>query len=253
MTSRKLTMADAAVIREDGRSHAKIAKDYGVSRQAISAIKAGLTYNTKARVYPVDSKRPMRRGEIAYLGKHTLMCGDATDPDDVAALMPSGAAPLMLTDPPYSSGGFQTAAQITVYSKGTMSESREMAGDMRSSRGYQILIRNVLELSRPVLACIFTDWRMRVYLWDAVESGGLSARSMIVWDKQYPNMGVGWRNQHELIMVAYGRPGVLPKGGYTGNVIRAARERNIWSQTQKASRRLEPIDGDAPWRLQRSL
>lgn len=56
----------------------------------------------------------------------------------------------------------------------------------------------------PVLvAYIFTDWRMWVYLFDIVESSGLGVKNMIVWNKKSPGMGVGWRTQHELVMFAH--------------------------------------------------
>ncbi len=43
-----------------------------------------------------------RRGEIYRLGSHLLMCGDATNADDVAALAGESKADLWLTDPPYN-------------------------------------------------------------------------------------------------------------------------------------------------------
>ena len=43
-----------------------------------------------------------RAGEIYQLGDHLLMCGDATNPDDVAALMGEAEADLWLSDPPYN-------------------------------------------------------------------------------------------------------------------------------------------------------
>lgn len=42
-----------------------------------------------------------RRGEIYELGRHRLMCGDATDAGDIASLMTGSEAALVLTDPPY--------------------------------------------------------------------------------------------------------------------------------------------------------
>ena len=43
-----------------------------------------------------------KRGDIYQLGAHRLMCGDSTDPADVARLMDGKAADLLLTDPPYN-------------------------------------------------------------------------------------------------------------------------------------------------------
>jgi len=42
------------------------------------------------------------RGDIWQLGRHRLMCGDATDPEDVAALMRGELLDLVITDPPYN-------------------------------------------------------------------------------------------------------------------------------------------------------
>ena len=41
------------------------------------------------------------RGDIWTVGRHKLMCGDATSADDVSALMGDVKANLILTDPPY--------------------------------------------------------------------------------------------------------------------------------------------------------
>ena len=50
------------------------------------------------------------RGDVWTVGRHRLVCGDATNPDDVSLLMNGEKANLVLTDPPYgvsfkSSGG----------------------------------------------------------------------------------------------------------------------------------------------------
>jgi DNA modification methylase len=45
-----------------------------------------------------------RLGEIYELGPHRLVCGDATDPEQVQELMGAEQAALMATDPPYGVG-----------------------------------------------------------------------------------------------------------------------------------------------------
>lgn len=42
------------------------------------------------------------QGDIWCLGRHRLMCGDSTDPDDMKRLMNGQLADLYLTDPPYN-------------------------------------------------------------------------------------------------------------------------------------------------------
>ena len=43
-----------------------------------------------------------KRGEVYSLGSHRLMCGDSTDPGDVAALMAGKKASFVFTDPPWN-------------------------------------------------------------------------------------------------------------------------------------------------------
>lgn len=44
----------------------------------------------------------VERGDIWTVGRHRLVCGDATSADDVATLMDGKRANLVLTDPPYN-------------------------------------------------------------------------------------------------------------------------------------------------------
>jgi DNA modification methylase len=43
-----------------------------------------------------------RKGDIWLLGKHRLMCGDSTNPQDITILMDGKKAQLIVTDPPYN-------------------------------------------------------------------------------------------------------------------------------------------------------
>ena len=51
---------------------------------------------------PAVEENPVsQRGEVYKLGRHRLMCGDSTNPDDVARLMNGKKAHVVVTDPPY--------------------------------------------------------------------------------------------------------------------------------------------------------
>lgn len=52
---------------------------------------------------PVIPEEPKsKQGQIYQLGRHRLMCGDSTNPDDVEKLMDGNLADMLLTDPPYN-------------------------------------------------------------------------------------------------------------------------------------------------------
>lgn len=55
----------------------------------------------------------VQRGDIWTVGRHRLMCGDATSADDVAALMGGKHANLLLTDPPYGVS-FKSSSGLTI-------------------------------------------------------------------------------------------------------------------------------------------
>ena len=55
-------------------------------------------------VPPVPAAPRSKLGELYELGPHRLLCGDATDPDQVRALFADESAALLATDPPYGVG-----------------------------------------------------------------------------------------------------------------------------------------------------
>ena len=50
---------------------------------------------------PAELKTEVQPGDIFELGEHRLMCGDSTNPKDVAKLLAGATVVLVLTDPPY--------------------------------------------------------------------------------------------------------------------------------------------------------
>jgi DNA modification methylase len=61
--------------------------------------KAGLTDPDEV---PEPPEEPyVKPGELWRLGDHRILCGDATNPDDVARLLDGAAPTLLATDPPY--------------------------------------------------------------------------------------------------------------------------------------------------------
>lgn len=194
-----------------------------------------------------------QKGDLWILGRHRVVCGNSTDEDAMRLLLDGKHPEILLTDPPYCSGGFQESGK-SVGSIGTKQsdgnggqKTPTISSDNLSTRGYQTLMRAVLSATDIKVAYIFTDWRMWLYLWDLVEASGLAIRNMIVWNKKTPGMGNGWRAQHELVMFAHRtKPAWDNHKGY-GNVIEATRSGNELHPTQKPVEILEKLLDNTQW------
>ena len=55
----------------------------------------------------------VEKGDVWVVGRHRLVCGDATNPEDVNKLMDGKRANLVLTDPPYNVG-FKSSDGLTI-------------------------------------------------------------------------------------------------------------------------------------------
>jgi DNA modification methylase len=128
-------------------------------------------------------------------GGHRLLCGDSTVATDVERVLGGVKIDMLLTDPPYCSGGFQEAGKAagSVGTRGT----EMIANDTLSTRGYMALMKATIPTLAAGVVYVFTDWRMWINIFDVVESSGYGVRNMIVWDKGTPGMGAGWRMQHD--------------------------------------------------------
>lgn len=134
----------------------------------------------------------------------------------------------VLADPPYSSGGlFRSDRSIdpgikyrgwsqdaTGHSITPAKDYGSFSGDSRDQRSYilwmSLWLSQVWRLAIPTAQCfIFTDWRQIPSTTDALQSGGLTWRGLLVWDK-----GVGrpmkGRFRNHLEYVAWGSHGSMP-------------------------------------------
>lgn len=202
---------------------------------------------------PEPDQTVTQKGDLWILGRHRVVCGSSTNAADMGLLLDGAHPEILLTDPPYCSGGFQESGRSSGsigtkrYDKDGKEIAVTIANDTLSTRGYQSLMREVLQNFDGLVAYIFTDWRMWVYLFDIVETAGLGVKNMLVWNKKSPSMGMGWRTQHELVMFAHRtKPKWDNHKGY-GNVLEATRSGNELHPTQKPVEILEKLLDNTDW------
>ena len=163
---------------------------------------------------------------------------------DCLEILDGGVGPIdsVVTDPPYSSGGFNEAGKAGG-SVGTVAEKRLIQGDTMSSAGYFALMRRVLRGADASGCYVFTDWRMWPFTTEAVELSGYRLRGMLVWNKGHGGMGARWKAQHELI--CWGTRVVSEMGEGLGNVLTVSRSGNRLHPTEKPVELLAALVGNS--------
>lgn len=79
----------------DGLDFWDLQLDWGVGQKEPEVVEDNYT--------PEPPEEPKSKlGQVYQLGRHRLMCGDSTNPDDVEKLMNGELADMLLTDPPYN-------------------------------------------------------------------------------------------------------------------------------------------------------
>lgn len=146
-----------------------------------------------------------RPGQLFHLGPHTLLCGDATKPEDYARLLQGAPADLIFTDPPYN-------MNYHSHKLGGI-ENDNMAEEafIQFCEAFWTRFKEALKEGGAFYVCSGLG-SLSPFLY-ALKKNGLVTGGLIVWVK--PAGGLGWqdyRRQHELVI-----PG--RKKGKTGTPI----------------------------------
>lgn len=111
----------------------------------------------------------------------------------VLAALPDASVDAIVTDPPYSSGGFtradRTASTRTKYVDSDAQHAlKDFEGDNRDQRGYgywmALWLSEALRVVKPGgVALLFTDWRQLPMTSDSLQAGGFVWRGLVPWAK----------------------------------------------------------------------
>lgn len=107
--------------------------------------------------------------------------------------LPDASVDAVITDPPYSSGGFtrgdRTDPTISKYGNGDSGRDlADFAGDNRDQRGFTywcaLWLSECLRVVKPTgVVMLFCDWRQLPATTDAIQAGGWMWRGIIPWSK----------------------------------------------------------------------
>jgi DNA modification methylase len=147
---------------------------------------------------PDANARPIAQlGDIFLLGKHSIICGNSTDPNVLKSLMSEDKARLILTDEPYN-------VPVAGYVTGRAHREFLMASGEMTDAEFGAFNAAWMGASLPHvceggLFGTFIDWRGYPILIAAALELGLAPFNLIVWAKTNAGMGSLYRSQHELL------------------------------------------------------
>ena len=156
----------------------------------------------KADHVPMCPEAPASRaGDIWLLGEHRLVCGDATDPSVIAAVLMGDGVRTVFTDPPYNQ---RVSGHVT---RNPRHDEFVMASGEMSDKDFTLFLAKVWAAIETALvpgglAYLCMDWQHLRHLQDALDATALEPLNLIVWDKQISGMGSFYRSRHELVFLA---------------------------------------------------
>jgi DNA modification methylase len=151
-----------------------------------------------------DSTAPVvtRPADRWRLGRHTVVCGDARDPDSYAQLLQEAKADLVFTDPPYN---LEINGHVSGLGRAKHREFAMASGEMQSDefnaflKGTLLSMRNACRPGAILYVCM--DWRHIQEITTAAHACELELKNVCVWNKTNGGMGSFYRSKHELIFV----------------------------------------------------
>ena len=152
----------------------------------------------------VDDTGPAvtRPGDLWVVGKHRLICGDATDPDVYAGLLGGERAQMVFTDPPYN---VPIDGHVCGLGSVKHREFAMAAGEMSEAEFTRFLATTFGHLAAHAadgaIHFICMDWRHVGEVLAAAQGAYSELKNLCVWAKTNGGMGSLYRSQHELVFV----------------------------------------------------
>ena len=145
----------------------------------------------------------VERGDIWTVGRHRLMCGDATSAEDVAALMDGKKANLIVTDPPYGVS-FKSSGGLTI-------QNDSMKGDEFYTFLYNSFTQMAAHLENGGAAYVFHADTEGLNFRKAFVDAGFHLAGVCIWVKNSLVLGRSdYQWQHEPVLYGFLKNGKHP-------------------------------------------
>lgn len=177
---------------------------------------------------PDDGPAITELGDVWEIGRHRLICGDATEMEVYDRLMLGNKADLVFTDPPYN---VQIAGNVSGLGKHKHGEFAMASGEMTEAQFEHFLRKVFVQLVRVshngAIQYVCMDWRHMREVLGAADGIYTELKNLCVWTKSNGGMGSLYRSQHELVFVF--KSGTKPHINNVGLGKHGRNRTNVWS------------------------
>lgn len=150
---------------------------------------------------PEAPEKPItRRGDLWLLGRHRLMCSDATVESDVLTLMDGRKADMVLTDPPYG-------VSYESESKGLKKDGKSsIINDSLTGQAFQDFLDATFEnyaavTTKKAAFYVFYPSRFHIEFETGMLKAGIEVRAQIIWSKKAASFGFSqYKWKHEPVL-----------------------------------------------------
>ena len=171
-----------------------------------------------------------KQGDLWILGKHRLLCGDATKKEDVERLMDGQKADMVFTDPPYGvdyDGGIQ-------FTKDGVKKGQQKKLKNDDVSIYLDAIPMMAKYSSGAIYTWFAGTKAKD-IYNAIDSIGGDLHALIIWIKNggYGALNANYKQKHEPCL--YWKP-----KGTSLNFCGETTETTIWEIDKDGKNKMHP-------------
>lgn len=151
----------------------------------------------------VPEETTVREGDIYQLGRHRLMCGNATSLSDVQVLTGGAQVDLLLTDPPYNVALGMNETPEEAARRNRRTDGKILVNDSMSDEQFLQFLCDafstaVIELKPGGTFYVWHSDSAGYWFRAAMDSVGLKVRQCLIWEKNSLIMGrQDYQWQHE--------------------------------------------------------
>uniref|UniRef100_A0A6M3L9B4 Putative methyltransferase n=1 Tax=viral metagenome TaxID=1070528 RepID=A0A6M3L9B4_9ZZZZ len=189
----------------------------------------------------VPEKPKTRISDLYRLSEHRLLCGDATNVDDVARLMNGEKADMVFTDPPYGVNYSAKNKFLNAYDEGNRVQE-DIKNDINEKDAFELwgkafeLFANNLKATHSIYICSPQVRNlMMMMMMMMIEKGGIYISNVIIWIKNNHVFGrLDYMLKHEPIIYGWLKS---KKHKFYGN---GEQKFSVWNYDKPIKSKLHP-------------